>query len=104
MNAKEIKQLVTEALENHFGKINDLHKQTLDVYELSKYINLSPSYIRKLVSQGKIPRSKPWGKRLYFNKLEIDQYIASKSSGKFDADSAADDYFHNNSIQNPLNK
>ena len=39
------------------GKMNDPHKQTLDVYELSKYINLSPSYIRKLVSQGKIPRA-----------------------------------------------
>ena len=87
-----IEKIIIEVLEKYFGKMNDLHKQTLDVYELSKYINLSPSYIRKLVSQGKIPRSKPWGKRLYFNKLEIDQYIASKSNGKFDADSEVDDY------------
>ncbi len=87
---KMIRQVVKEALEKYFGKVIDLHKQTLDIYELSKYINLSPSYIRKLVSQGKIPRSKPWGKRLYFNKLEIDQYIASKSNGKFDTDSTSD--------------
>ena len=85
-----IEKIIIKVLENYYGKMNDLHKQTLDIYELSKYINLSPSYIRKLVSQGKIPRSKPWGKRLYFNKLEIDQYIASKSNGKFDADSASD--------------
>ena len=48
-----IEKIIIEVLEKYFGKMNDLHKQTLDVYELSKYINLSPSYIRKLVSQGK---------------------------------------------------
>jgi len=98
MNAKEIKQLVTEALEKYFGKVNDLHKDILDVVGVAEYIDMSPSYIRKLVSQGKIPYRKPWGKRLYFVKLEIDEYIISKSKGKFDADSAADDYIQDNPI------
>ena len=89
---KMIRQVVKEVLEKYFGKVNDLHKGIMDVVDVAKYIGLSPSYVRKLVSQGKIPYRKPWGKRLYFVRLEIDEYIKSKPKGKFDADSAADNY------------
>jgi excisionase family DNA binding protein len=67
MDAKEIKQIVTEVLEKHFGKINDLHKEILDVYELAEYLNLSPSYIRKLTSKKEIPFYKPMGKKNIFS-------------------------------------
>jgi len=75
MNAKELKQIINETLEKHFGRVNDLHKVTLDVYEVAEYLNLSPSYIRKLTSEKGIPHRKPTGKRLYFVKSEIDDWI-----------------------------
>ena len=75
MDARELKRIITETLEKFFGKINDLHKKTLDVYEVAEYLNLSPSYIRKLTSIKEIPHRKPTGKRLYFVKSEIDTWI-----------------------------
>ena len=75
MEARELKRIITETLEKFFGKINDLHKETLDVYEVAEYLNLSPSYIRKLTSIKEIPHRKPTGKRLYFVKSEIDAWI-----------------------------
>ena len=82
MEARELKRIITETLEKFFGKINDLHKETLDVYEVAEYLNLSPSYIRKLTSIKEIPHRKPTGKRLYFVKSEIDAWIqASKRRG-----------------------
>ena len=75
MEARELKRIITETLEKFFGRINDLHKETLDVYEVAEYLNLSPSYIRKLTSIKEIPHSKPTGKRLYFVKSEIDTWI-----------------------------
>jgi len=75
MDARELRQIITETLEKFFGRINDLHKETLDVYEVAEYLNLSPSYIRKLTSIKEIPHRKPTGKRLYFVKSEIDTWI-----------------------------
>lgn len=75
MDAKELKRIITETLEKHFGKINDLHKKSLDVYEVADYLNLSPSYIRKLTSGNLIPHRKPTGKKLYFLQSEIDEWI-----------------------------
>jgi len=75
MDAKELKQIITETLEKFFGKVNDLHKKIFDVYEVAEYLNLSPSYIRKLTSIKEIPHRKPTGKRLYFVKSEIDTWI-----------------------------
>ena len=77
MDARELRQIITETLEKYFGKVIDLHKETLDVYEVAEYLNLSTSYIRKLTSQKSIPHRKPMGKRLYFVKAEIDTWIVN---------------------------
>jgi excisionase family DNA binding protein len=101
MSTKEIKEVVKESLDTYFGQVNDLHKKTLDVEELSKYLHLSPSYIRKLTSQGKIPFRKPFGKKLFFIKGEIDEHFRnSKRVFKdLDADKAADDYLSKNKFK-----
>jgi excisionase family DNA binding protein len=75
MNSKQIAEVVKEQLEKYFGKVNDLHKEIFDVLEVAEYLNLSPSYIRKLTSIKAIPHRKPTGKRLYFVKSEIDTWI-----------------------------
>ena len=101
MSTKEIKEVVKESLDTYFGQVNDLHKVTLDVKELSKYLALAPSYIRKLTSQGKIPFRKPFGKKLFFIKEEIDTHF--RNSKKFykdlDSDKVADDYLSKNQFR-----
>ena len=75
MDAKEMKQIMKESFEIYIGTLNDFHKNIFDVYEVAEYLNLSPSYIRKLTSIKAIPHRKPTGKRLYFVKSEIDTWI-----------------------------
>lgn len=77
MDRKELKELIVNTLEKYFGKVNDLHKDTLDVFEVADYLNLSVSNIRKKTSSGVIPHRKPSGKKLYFIKKEIDEWIAN---------------------------
>ena len=72
-----------ESFDKYIGRLNDFHKNIFDVYEVAEYLNLSPSYIRKLTSTKEIPHRKPTGKRLYFVKSEIDDWIRnSKRRGQ----------------------
>ena len=83
MDAKEMKQIMKESFDIYIGRLNDFHKNILDVYEVAEYLNLSPSYIRKLTSTKEIPHRKPTGKRLYFVKSEINDWIQdSKRRGQ----------------------
>jgi excisionase family DNA binding protein len=43
--------------------------------EACKYLDLSPSFLYKLTSSGKIAFSKPGGKKLYFTKANLDEYL-----------------------------
>ena len=101
MSTKEIKEVVKESLDIYFGQVNDLHKVTLDVVELGNYLHLSPSYIRKLTSQGKIPFRKPFGKKLYFMKDEIDEHFrnSKKNFKDLDSDKEAEDYLSKNKFK-----
>lgn len=65
----EIKELLKELLK----------KQTfepLDLNQAAEYLKLKPSYIYSLIHQKKIPHYKPNGKRVLFNKLELNEWIA----------------------------
>ena len=75
MDTEELKKIITETLEKYFGKVNDLHKEILDVFEVADYLNLSASNIRKKTSNEEIPHRKPSGKKLYFIKSEIDEWV-----------------------------
>jgi len=50
-------------------------KTVLNFDEVTAYTGLSKSYLYKLTCSGGIPCYKPQGKRIYFNKLEIDQWL-----------------------------
>lgn len=43
--------------------------------QLSEYLGLKSSYIYKLVHQNKLTYYKPFGKKLYFRKSEVDAMI-----------------------------
>jgi len=53
----------------------DKTKQWIDGEELASYLRVKQSYVYQLVSQKRIAPSKPFGKKLYFDKAEIDQML-----------------------------
>lgn len=64
---RELKQLVIEH--------NLLRKDVLNLSEASQYLDISESHLYKLTSQKKIPHFCPQGKRLYFNRQELDNWL-----------------------------
>jgi len=51
----------------------------MNLMETAAYLGLSPSYIYKLTYKQIIPHYKPTGKRVYFFKKEIDEWIRKSS-------------------------
>ncbi|HAY34052.1 MAG TPA: helix-turn-helix domain-containing protein [Ignavibacteria bacterium] len=44
----------------------------------AEYLGISKSYLYKLTSGGKIPHFKPYGKKIYFEKVSLDKWVYSK--------------------------
>ena len=55
-------------------------KESLDFNETASYINQSRSYLYKLTSQGLIPFYKPNGKKIYFKRSELDEWMLRNKS------------------------
>jgi excisionase family DNA binding protein len=51
------------------------NKKTLTLDECAAYTDLSTSHLYKLTSSGAIPHYKPNGKKLYFDRSEIDTWL-----------------------------
>ena len=54
---------------------NQFIEKPLNIKEVSEYLDLSVSYVYKLTSQSKIPYYKPFGKKLYFLRSELNRWI-----------------------------
>jgi excisionase family DNA binding protein len=54
---------------------DDGYKEVMNVKQLCDYLELSISHIYKLTSNQEIPHYKRGGKKLYFNKYEIDKWV-----------------------------
>ena len=50
----------------------------LTLQEAAKFLNLSQSHLYKLTSEHKIPHFKPSGKKIYFDKSELIQWLKRK--------------------------
>ena len=50
----------------------------LPLPEAAKFLNLSRSHLYKLTSERKIPHFKPNGKKIYFDKSELVQWLKRK--------------------------
>jgi excisionase family DNA binding protein len=64
---QKIEELITEQ--------NLLKKEVININEASRYLELSQSHLYKLTSTGEIPHYKPNGKKLYFNRQELDIWL-----------------------------
>jgi len=54
---------------------NLIRKEVLNFNEASQYLEVSHSHLYKLTSSGIIPHYKPNGKKLYFNRHELDEWL-----------------------------
>lgn len=52
-------------------------KAVLSLDEVAEYTGLSKQYLYKLTSKNIIPFSRPNGKKIFFNKAEVDKWLLS---------------------------
>ncbi len=71
---ESVHQEITD-LKTILSKVFTATKETLDFEETASYINLSHSYLYKLTSQGLIPFYRPNGKKIYFKRSELDEWV-----------------------------
>lgn len=102
---------LTENMENIVQKLKEIEelllsqrydgKEHLDVKEASIYLNLSTSAIYKMTSRKEIPHYIPGGKKIYFNRSELDSWIkAAKVPSTSEFDEGVSDYLRRNQKQN----
>jgi len=73
----EVKKIISEVTELK-SLIYDqgiLKKEVINFREAHHYLDISASHLYKLTSQKRIPHFCPEGKRLFFNRLELDQWL-----------------------------
>ncbi|HOE24636.1 MAG TPA: helix-turn-helix domain-containing protein [Bacteroidales bacterium] len=63
----ELKRLISEQ--------NLLKKDVLNFSEACQYLDISESHLYKLTSRKQIPHFCPQGKKLYFNRQELDRWL-----------------------------
>ena len=51
------------------------NKEVLNLQETCLYLELSKSHIKKLISAESIPHYKPYGKKLYFKRSELNAWL-----------------------------
>lgn len=74
MTTKEI----SEKLERIESRIAELGNNTMHPYDLpaaAEYLGISRSHLYQLTSKGLIGHFKPAGKKLYFDKVDLDEYL-----------------------------
>jgi len=82
-----------ESIETMLIEQNMLKKDVLNFKETTAYLEVSGSHLYKLTSAGIIPSYKPNGKKLYFNRKELDVWLLSnKQTSKDEIDQQADEY------------
>jgi excisionase family DNA binding protein len=71
-------ELILERLSQIEQKIDEqalLQKSVLNFNEACRYLEISPSHLYKLTSTRQIPHFCPQGKKLYFNRQELEDWL-----------------------------
>lgn len=69
----------------------------LDFEEASRYLRLSESHLYKLTSLRQVPHYCPQGKKLYFDREELDWWLLrNRRVTKYEIDIATTDYIIRN--------
>lgn len=76
---------------------NILQKTVLNLSEAAKYLDISESHLYKLTSTRQIPHFCPQGKKLYFRREELDQWLQrNRQSSSDEIDREATNYLIRN--------
>jgi len=82
-----------ESIENMLKEQNILKRDVLNITDAVKYMDISYSHLYKLTSRNIIPYYKPGGKKIYFNRKELDTWLLSnRSSSNDEIEQEAADY------------
>lgn len=74
---------------------NIVAKVVLTFIEACLYLELSSSHLYKLTSAGKVPHYKPNGKKLYFKKEELDNWLLrNRNNSQDEIEQQAADYIN----------
>jgi excisionase family DNA binding protein len=68
---EEIRKLADIITANIIGT----QKEVLTSHEAARYMGVSLSYLYKLTMRQQIPHYKPMGKMVYFNRLELENWL-----------------------------
>ena len=79
---------------------NLLKKDVLNLKEACKYLDMSASHLYKLTSQNLIPHFCPRGKKLYFKREDLDQWLLRNRKDSVDEiETLAANYLLNNKLK-----
>jgi excisionase family DNA binding protein len=70
-----INEAILSRLDSIEGVLKGIKEKPLTLEEASNYLDCSKSYLYKLTASGQIPHYKPNGKRVFFAKKDLDDYI-----------------------------
>ncbi|NGX84709.1 helix-turn-helix domain-containing protein [Aequorivita sp. KMM 9714] len=82
-----------ERIEKLLQEQQTLQKQVLNFNETCRYLELSQSHLYKLTSTSAIPHYKPNGKKIYFHRQELDQWLLrNRMDSQFEIEQQAANY------------
>jgi len=92
--------LILERLSQIEQKIDEqalLKKEVLNFNDACKYLDIRASHLYKLTSQKLVPHFCPQGKKLYFNRAELDEWLQrNRQSSTDEIEQEAANYVINN--------
>jgi len=92
--------LILERLSQIEQKIDEqalLKKEVLNFNDACKYLDISAYHLYKLTSQKLVPHFCPQGKKLYFNRAELDEWLQrNRQSSTDEIEQEAANYVINN--------
>ena len=95
----EVNQILEKLsqLEQKIDEQNLLQKEVLTFNDACKYLDISASHLYKLTSQKQIPHFCPQGKKLYFKRSELDDWLQrNRQSSTDEIDAMATEYILKN--------
>ncbi len=83
MSSQEISKKL-DRIEQMLSELSLLKKDVLNFPEACQYLNISGSHLYKLTSRKLIPHFCPQGKKLYFNRTELDLWLQQNRQSSTD--------------------
>jgi excisionase family DNA binding protein len=91
MDTNIIKKL--ERIEKLLSEQQTMQKKVLNFKEACTYLELSQSHLYKLTSTSAIPHYKPNGKKIYFQREELDNWLLrNRTNSQDEIEQQAADY------------